>query len=85
MPLLQVSGSELPRGYFRWPDRHMVRMGTPVSAIRRTSSSRSSALISSRASFWSVSSMLISTKSKPASRAASSFSRQESVPGMAFS
>ena len=31
-----------PKGYFRWPLRHMLRMGRPTSAISFTSARRSS-------------------------------------------
>ena len=59
----RTAGSLAPKGYFRWPDRHMLRMGTPIFCIVSRSWARSWAVHSSRARRASVSSMLISTKS----------------------
>ena len=81
----RTAGSWLPRGYLRWPDRHMVRMGVPAALARTPSSLCFSADQSSLSSLQSVSSTLISSLSKPHSLVMSNIFGNEYPTGMAFS
>ena len=55
----RIVGSDEPKGYLRWPDRHMLRIGILTSFISFISFNISSIDQSRRANFASVSSMLI--------------------------